>query len=562
MDTVVTFRNEALLGTDLVTDVSRLLVDAGSSINDVRELVIADAGIEDVDLLLGQLEPGTDLWRVDSQADMASMFSAALSGAYTRLHVLGHGQPGSVTLGGRALQVEDFTALSRGNVVVQSMHFWSCMTGAGIKGRAFVDGIAKALGVVVTAFSALVGAERNGGGWSPDILSRYGEITSVPFINATAYPHTLPSSALQVKSVVTSTGVDVQVWLTAGTSINNATLSLNYDPAKVNPVLVSNQVAYTSGVAGWSWLSSQTSPTCLEIGSYGSVNAISSSSDILLNSVSFTLVQGSSGFSISLAGSYLEDADGTIALGTLPSLTYIALAAPVWDAFTPPENLSYIAGATASLDFAVKATDANGDTITYKAVVGQMSNVATFEPTAVLAEISLTASNGHLTGSAVFLQTTTAGNYVLRLYADDNTADAISGTPLDVPFVLSAPLDTLVPTVAITSSASALKAGETAKITFTFSEDPGESFDAGDITTTGGTLGTLSGTGLVRTATFTPTASLNSGNASITVGAGSYTDTAGNPGIAGKIAAAITVDTTTPSSQTYGITAHTKYWNS
>ena len=148
MDTVVTSRSKALLGTDLVTDLSSQLVDAGSSIEGMRELVIADAGIEDVDLLLGKLKPGTDIWRVDSKTDIASMLSAALSCVYTRLHVLGHGLPGAITLGGRAHEVEDFTTLSRGNVTVQSLHFWSCMTGAGIKGRAFVDGIAQAFGVV------------------------------------------------------------------------------------------------------------------------------------------------------------------------------------------------------------------------------------------------------------------------------------------------------------------------------------------------------------------------------------------------------------------------------
>ncbi|WP_373994803.1 Ig-like domain-containing protein, partial [Massilia sp. Root1485] len=37
-------------------------------------------------------------------------------------------------------------------------------------------------------------------------------------------------------------------------------------------------------------------------------------------------------------------------------------------------------------------------------------------------------------------------------------------------------LDTAAPTVTITSDVAALKAGETATVTFTFSEDPGASF--------------------------------------------------------------------------------------
>jgi predicted secreted protein len=97
-------------------------------------------------------------------------------------------------------------------------------------------------------------------------------------------------------------------------------------------------------------------------------------------------------------------------------------------------------------------------------------------------------------------------------------------------------LDSVNPTVAITSSASSLKAGDTATITFTFSEDPGSSFSwdgsAGDLTVSGGTLSAISGTGTVRTATFTPAANLNGGSAGIAVNAASYADTAGNPGAA------------------------------
>ena len=96
--------------------------------------------------------------------------------------------------------------------------------------------------------------------------------------------------------------------------------------------------------------------------------------------------------------------------------------------------------------------------------------------------------------------------------------------------------DTVAPTLAITSSSAALIAGQTATITFTFSEDPGSSFSwngtTGDVSVSGGTLSAISGSGLTRTATFTPTAS-SSGTASITVAAGSYTDAAGNAGGAG-----------------------------
>jgi Ca2+-binding RTX toxin-like protein len=98
-------------------------------------------------------------------------------------------------------------------------------------------------------------------------------------------------------------------------------------------------------------------------------------------------------------------------------------------------------------------------------------------------------------------------------------------------------LDTVAPGVTISSSISQLKAGESATITFTFSEDPGASFSwdggVGDLVISGGTLSAISGTGTVRTATFTPEADRNGGTASITISAGAYADLAGNIGAAG-----------------------------
>ncbi|MFM7266303.1 MAG: Ig-like domain-containing protein, partial [Cyanobium sp.] len=93
--------------------------------------------------------------------------------------------------------------------------------------------------------------------------------------------------------------------------------------------------------------------------------------------------------------------------------------------------------------------------------------------------------------------------------------------------------DTLPPTLAITSNTASLRGGETATITFSFSEDPGISFSwdgsTGDISVSGGSLSAITGSGLTRPATFTPAAN-SSGTASITVAAASYTDAAGNPG--------------------------------
>jgi hypothetical protein len=107
-------------------------------------------------------------------------------------------------------------------------------------------------------------------------------------------------------------------------------------------------------------------------------------------------------------------------------------------------------------------------------------------------------------------------------------------------------IDTLAPSVAITSNVAALKAGETATVTFTFSELP-VGFTASDVVTAGGTLGglTVSANPLVYSATFTPTAGIQNTAASITIAAGAFTDAAGNAA-GGALTPPIAIDTQAP----------------
>ena len=139
-----------------------------------------------------------------------------------------------------------------------------------------------------------------------------------------------------------------------------------------------------------------------------------------------------------------------------------------------------------------------------------LTRKASFTPTPGLAsaQASITVAAG--------VYTDAAGN-----------AGAAGSTPMLV-------IATVAPTLVITSSQAAVKDGETAVITFAFSADPGASFVASDVVTTGGKLGPISGSGLTRTAVFTPAAELAGGSGSIAVAAGRYTDAAGNAGMAGN----------------------------
>ena len=108
------------------------------------------------------------------------------------------------------------------------------------------------------------------------------------------------------------------------------------------------------------------------------------------------------------------------------------------------------------------------------------------------------------------------------------------------------PTDTLAPSLTITSNKSKVGVGQTATITFTFSEDPGTTFTNNDVVVSNGSLGTISGTGLTRTAFFTPSANLTSGSTSITVLSNSFTDAAGNSGRVSGSVPSISIDTVAP----------------
>ena len=93
-------------------------------------------------------------------------------------------------------------------------------------------------------------------------------------------------------------------------------------------------------------------------------------------------------------------------------------------------------------------------------------------------------------------------------------------------------IDSIIPTIAVSSSKSNLIAGDSATLTFTLSE-PSTNFIASDITVSGGTLSNFTGSGTSYTALFTPTAN-SVINGVVRVASGVFTDAAGNPNADGS----------------------------
>ena len=233
--------------------------------------------------------------------------------------------------------------------------------------------------------------------------------------------------------------------------------------------------------------------------------------------------------------SYTDPAGNTGSAGASPSITIDTLAPTV----TITSDVAALkVGETAAITFTF--SEDPGTSFTWNGTAGDLTVSA-----GTLGAISGTG----LTRTAVFTPTANLSSGSASITVTSASYSDVAGNTGSTGTSPSISIDTLAPTVAITSNVATLKAGETASITFTFSEDPGTSFawngTAGDLAVSGGTLGAISGSGLTRTATFTSTANLSSGSASITVTSASYSDTAGNSGLAGT-SPSITIDTLAP----------------
>ncbi|WP_239231470.1 DUF4347 domain-containing protein, partial [Comamonas aquatica] len=217
------------------------------------------------------------------------------------------------------------------------------------------------------------------------------------------------------------------------------------------------------------------------------------------------------------------------------------LQAYVLDTTAPPAPSTPVLDSASDTGLSSSDNITRDTTPTFKGTAEAGSRVTLYDSygTTVLGEATATGGNWAITST-----TLAEGTYSIKVTATDtagNVSEASAG--------LLVTIDTTAPTLGITSNVSTLKIGETATITFTFSEDPGNTFTwdgtTGDVVVTGGTLSAISGTGTTRTATFTPAANTNGGTASITVVASAYTDAAGNAGGAG-VTPTLSFDALTP----------------
>ncbi|WP_254627278.1 BapA/Bap/LapF family large adhesin, partial [Acinetobacter lactucae] len=246
----------------------------------------------------------------------------------------------------------------------------------------------------------------------------------------------------------------------------------------------------------------------------GSLTGLTTTDNIIWTAV-FTPDGTGTAPSISVADSTYTDLAGNLGTGDVLDGTdgfVVDTVAPTLAITT--DDLALAAGETANISFTFSEAVAGFDATDIAVVGGTLTGLTTTDN---ITWIAVFTPDG--TGTAPSISV--ADNTYTDLAGNLGTGDVLDGTDGFV-------VDIIPPTLAITTDDLALAAGETANISFTFSEAVA-GFDASDIVVVGGSLTGLTTTdNITWTAVFTPD---GTGTApSISVADSTYTDLAGNLG--------------------------------
>ena len=235
--------------------------------------------------------------------------------------------------------------------------------------------------------------------------------------------------------------------------------------------------------------------------------------------------------SLSLNGGTIKDAGGNSATLTLPSpgatgslgankAIVVDTTAPSVVSFTISDtSLKVGETATVTLQFSESVSGFNSDAD----ITEQNGSLATM------------TSSDNITWTGTFTPTIDIEDTTNIIQLATSYTDS-AGNSGPTAQTANYSIDTTIPTMTITSSTSGVSSGSTSSgtpVSLIFTSNKSTTnFSISDITVSNGSLNSFSGSGTTYTATFTPTAS---GTCTITVNAGTYTDTAGNNNTAGSL---------------------------
>jgi large repetitive protein len=354
-----------------------------------------------------------------------------------------------------------------------------------------------------------------------DVTVTNGSLSSFTSVSATVYTATFTPNAgfTGAATVAVAAGAFTDA---AGNNNTAGTLALAVNTVSPTVSITSNSSTLKSNQTATitftlSSASNSFDPSVDTVVTGGTLSGFAAVSASVYTAI-FTPTTGTTGTISVAAGSFTDNAGNQNLAGSMAPITIDTVAPTVTIAATPT---TVRAGQTAQLTFTLSEASTTFTTADVTATGGTVSGfagsgtvyTALFTPTA-----NFSGNAAVSVGASAF--TDAAGN--------DNAA----ATPLSIT------VDTLAPTVAITSSVSSVASGSTANITFTLSEASTD-FAASDVTVTNGSLSSFTSvSATVYTATFTPNAGFT-GAATVAVAAGAFTDAAGNNNTAGTLALAV-----------------------
>ncbi len=153
-------------------------------------MVFIDAAVEDYQYLATLVKPGIEAIAIDSQQDGIAQISQILAQrqGINAIHLVSHGQPGQVQLGGAKLNLENLPEyrqflqqwknyLSENATIL----IYGCQVAAADIGMAFVEAISNFTGINVIASNTLTGCAEKGGDWELQVATREPGKTSLAF---------------------------------------------------------------------------------------------------------------------------------------------------------------------------------------------------------------------------------------------------------------------------------------------------------------------------------------------------------------------------------------------
>ena len=156
------------------------ILGAANLVSPPGEIAFVDTSVADLAGLLAGLDPEVEVVMLDSAGDALAQIAAALAGrnSVSAIHIIANGGEGSIDFGAGSVRLADLAAHAADLAVIGEalsgdgdILLWSCDTGAGAPGQAFVDALAQATGADVAASTGPTGAAARGGDWTLELRS-------------------------------------------------------------------------------------------------------------------------------------------------------------------------------------------------------------------------------------------------------------------------------------------------------------------------------------------------------------------------------------------------------